>query len=78
MSTVADRCSLCFKKLDKGEAFIMKDSLQLCPKCYEKFIESPYNQRVMLLNSVKCYRKLIARYEDCGGIKINTDFGGIS
>lgn len=32
----------------------------------------------MLLNSVKCYRKLIARYEDTSGIKIDTNFGGIS
>lgn len=27
---------------------------------------------------IKCYRKLIARYEDTSGIKIDTDFGGIS
>lgn len=77
MSSINERCSLCFRK-EKSENLVSKDSLQLCPKCYKKYEESPYNQRVMLLNSVKCYRKLIARYEDTSGIKIDTDFGGIS
>lgn len=79
MSSVNERCALCFSKSDKnGDDLIWKDSLQLCPKCYEKFNESAYNQRVMLLNSIKCYRKLVARYEDTSSTKIDTNFSGIS
>lgn len=79
MSTVSERCALCFNKSEKhGADLIWKDSLQLCQKCYDKFNESPYNQRVMLLNSIKLYRKLVSRYEDCGGVKIDTAFEGIS
>lgn len=79
MSTVNERCCLCFKKSEKhGDDLIWKDSLQLCKKCYDKYSESPYNQRVMMLNSIKCYRKLIRRYEDTSNIKIDTDFSGIS
>lgn len=79
MSSVSERCALCFRKSDKkGDDLIWKDSLQLCPKCYERFSESPYNQRVMLLNSIKCYRKLVSRYEDSSGTKLDTNFEGIS
>lgn len=78
-STVHKRCALCFEKNEPdGGELIWKDSLQLCPKCYEKFEASAYNQRVMLLNSIKCYRKLIAKYEDNGNIKLDTKFEGIS
>lgn len=79
MSTIHKRCSLCFTKDEPdGGHLIWKDSLQLCPKCYKKYEESAYNQRVMLINSIKCYRKLVERYEDTSGIKIDTDFSGIS
>lgn len=79
MSTITERCALCFKKSEKrGDDLIWLDSLQLCPKCYEKYRESAYNQRVMLINSLKCYRKLVERYEDTSGTKIDTDFSGIS
>ncbi len=79
MSTVSERCCLCFRKSDKhGDDLIWKDSLQLCPRCYERYNESAYNQRVMMLNSIKCYRKLVTRYEDTSNTKIDTDFSGIS
>lgn len=75
MSSINERCYLCFRK---SPDLVCRDSLRLCPTCYAKYDESAYNQRVMLLNSVKCYRKLIARYEDSSGTKIDTDFSGIS
>ena len=79
MSSVSERCCLCFKKSEKhGDDLIWRDSLQLCPKCYERYTESAYNQRVMMINSLKCYRKLVERYEDTSGTKIETDFSGIS
>lgn len=79
MSSVSERCALCFSKSDKhGDDLIWKDSLQLCQKCYDKYNESAYNQRVMLLNSIKCYRKLVGRYEDTSSTKIDTNFSGIS
>lgn len=79
MSTVSERCCLCFRKSpNKGDDLIWKDSLQLCQKCYDKYEESAYNQRVMMINSLKCYRKLITRYEDTSGTRIDTDFQGIS
>ena len=77
MSSINKRCSLCFRETEDKD-LISKDSLQLCPKCYNKYEESAYNQRVMLLNSIRCYRKLVERYEDTSGIKIKTDFSGIS
>lgn len=77
MSSINERCSLCFRK-ENSENLVSKDSLQLCPKCYKKYEESPHNQRVMLLNSIKLYRKLVERYENCGGVKIDTHFEGIS
>ena len=78
-STVYKRCSLCFTKDEPdGDNLINYDSLQLCPKCYEKFIVSGYNQRVMLLNSLRCYRRLISKYEDNGNIQLDANFEGIA
>ena len=78
-STVYERCSLCFSKDDKhGDNLIWMDGLQLCEKCHSRYIESPYNQRCMLLNSITCYRKLIDKYENNGNIKIDVKFDGIS
>lgn len=78
-STVHKRCALCFEKHEPdGGDLIWKDSFQLCPKCYEKYSESPYNQRVMMINSIKCYRRLISKYEDNGNIQLDTKFEGIS
>ena len=78
-STVYKRCSLCFTKDEPdGGNLINYDSLQLCPKCYEKFIASGYNQRVMLLNSLRCYRRLISKYEDNGNIQLDANFEGIA
>lgn len=77
--TTPIRCALCFEKHEPdGGDLIWYDSLQLCPKCYEKFTESAYNQRVMLINSIKCYRRLIGKYEDQSNIKLDTKFEGIS
>ena len=68
-STVYKRCSLCFTKFEPdGGELIWKDSMQLCPKCYTRYNASAYNQRVMLINSIKCYRRLIGKYEDKGNI----------
>lgn len=78
-STIHKRCALCFEKHEPdGGDLIWHDSLQLCPKCYEKFTASAYNQRVMLLNSIKCYRRLISKYEDNSGTILDTKFEGIS
>ena len=77
MSTVTKRCSLCFKIEDDAH-LICKESLQLCPKCYAKWNESGYEQKLMLVKSIKCYRQLVEKYEDTSGTKINTDFEGIS
>lgn len=70
-STISKRCSLCFGKC---ENLINIDSLQLCNECNEKYTKSAYNQRVMLLNSIKCYRKLIERYENSSNIQLETKF----
>lgn len=79
MSTVTERCSLCFEKSkNRGDDLIWLDSLQLCQKCYDKYTKSAYNQRTMLINSLKCYRKLVERYEDTSSTKIDTSFSGIS
>lgn len=76
--TVTKRCSLCFTKDEPdGGNLIWYDSLQLCPSCYERFTASPYNQRVMLINSLKCYRRLISKYEDNGNIQLDCNFEGI-
>ena len=74
--TVTRRCTLCFKKSEDPDAgdLIWKDSLQLCPKCYEKYCESAYNQRVMLIKSVKAYRRLIMQYEESSNVKFDTYF----
>ena len=78
-STVHKRCALCFEKHEPdGGDLIWKDSFQLCQKCYDKYNESPYNQRVMMINSIKCYRRLISKYEDNGNIQLETKFEGIS
>ena len=78
-STVYKRCSLCFTKDEPdGGHLINYDGLQLCSKCYEKFTASAYNQRVMLLNSLRCYRRLISKYEDNGNIQLDTNFDGIA
>ena len=78
-STIYKRCALCFEKNEPdGGDLIWKDSLQLCPKCYAKYEESAYNQRVMLINSLKCYRRLVSKYEDNGNIQLDTKFEGIS
>lgn len=77
-STVYKRCSLCFTKDEpNGGNLINYDGLQLCQRCYERFTKSAYNQRTMLLNSNKCYRKLITKYEENGNIQIDTNFDGI-
>ena len=57
-----------------GGNLIWYDSLQLCPSCYERFTASAYNQRVMLINSIKCYRRLISKYEDNGNIQLDCNF----
>lgn len=74
--TVTHRCSLCFDKAKEpdGGELIWKDSLQLCPKCYERYNESAYNQRCMLINSVKSYRRLIMQYEESSNVKFETKF----
>lgn len=74
--TVTHRCTLCFSKAETPDAgeFIWKDSMQLCPKCYERYSESAYNQRVMLINSVKSYRRLIIQYEESSNVKFDTNF----
>lgn len=74
MSTVSNRCSLCFKKSDN---LTNLDSLQLCDDCYKKYTESAYNQRVALINAIKCYRMLISKYENNGNIKIDCNFENI-
>ena len=51
--------------------------MQLCPKCYTRYNASAYNQRVMLINSIKCYRRLIGKYEDNGNIQLDCNFDGI-
>ena len=77
-NTVYKRCSLCFTKDEPdGGNLINYDSLQLCEKCYNKFRASAYNQRVGLLNSIKCYRRLIAKYEDSGNIQLDTSFDNV-
>lgn len=77
-STVEIRCCLCFTKSEKnGDDLIWYDSLQLCPNCYDRFATSGYNQRVMLINSLKCYRRLISKYEDNGNIQLDANFEGI-
>lgn len=77
-STIHKRCSLCFKKDEPdGGNLIWYDSLQLCQKCYDRFTASAYNQRVMLINSIKCYRRLISKYEDQSNVQLDTDFDGI-
>lgn len=77
--TVSKRCCLCFEKSKKdGDDLIWKDSLQLCQKCYDKYMESAYNQRVMMLNSIRCYRRLIRQYEESSNVKFDTKFEGIS
>lgn len=76
--TTYKRCSLCFTKDEPdGGNLIWKDSLQLCPSCYERFTASAYNQRVSLINAIKCYRKLISKYEDNGNIQIDCNFENI-
>ena len=78
-STVYKRCSLCFTKDEPdGSHLINLDGLQLCQKCYDKFRASAYNQRCMLLNSLRCYRRLISKYEDNGNIMLDANFEGIS
>ena len=78
-STVYKRCSLCFTKDEPdGGHLINLDGLQLCQKCYDKFRASAYNQRCMLLNSLRCYRRLISKYEDNGNIMLDTNFEGIA
>lgn len=74
-SKVNKRCFLCYT-LDKndGDTLIWYDSMQLCEKCYNKFKESAYNQRIGLINSVKCYRKLIERYENSSNVRLETNF----
>lgn len=77
-STIYKRCSLCFTKFEPdGGELIWKDSMQLCPKCYTRYNASAYNQRVMLINSIKCYRRLIGKYEDNGNIQLDCNFDGI-
>lgn len=77
--TVTTRCTLCFSKSEKnGDDFIWKDSMQLCPKCYERYNESAYNQRIMLINSVKSYRRLVMQYEESSNVKFDTKFESIS
>lgn len=71
--TVTKRCSLCFDKVNEDE-LINRDSLQLCPDCYKKYDESAYNQRTMLLKSVKCYRRLVIQYEESSNVKFDTKF----
>lgn len=78
-STVYKRCSLCFTKDEPdGGHLINLDGLQLCQKCYDKFRASAYNQRCMLLNSLRCYRRLISKYEDNGNIMLDANFEGIA
>lgn len=72
-STVNDRCALCFEKVG-NDKLIWYDSLQLCSTCHEKFVQSAYNQRCMLINSIHAYRKLIEKYENSGTIIIDTKF----
>lgn len=77
-STVYKRCSLCMTKDEPdGGHLILYDGLQLCKSCYDRFTASAYNQRVMLLNSIRCYRRLISKYEDQGNIQLDCNFEGI-
>lgn len=74
-STVYKRCALCYTKDEAdGGNLIWKDSMQLCPKCNARYDESAYNQRVMLINSIKCYRKLLEQYENCSNVQFETSF----
>ena len=77
-SKIYKRCSLCYY-LDEpnGENLTSIDSLQLCPECYARYTKSAYNQRIMLLNSIKCYRKLIEKYENSSNVNLETRFIGI-
>ena len=78
-STIYKRCSLCMTKDEPdGGNLIWKDSMQLCQNCYDRFTASAYNQRVMLINSIKCYRRLISKYEDQGNIQLDCNFEGIA
>ena len=77
-STTGIRCCLCFTKDEPdGGNLIWYDSLQLCPNCYERFKASAYNQRVSMINAIKCYRRLISKYEDNGSIQLDCNFDGI-
>ena len=54
MKNVYERCSLCLKETeDKGNSLIWRDSLQLCPECYERYTKSDYNKECMLINAIK-------------------------
>lgn len=61
MKNVYESCSLCLKETeDKGNSLIWRDSMQLCPECYERYTKSDYDKECMLINAIKKYRKVLS------------------
>ena len=54
-------CCLCLEK-DKsnGDSLIWIDGMQLCKSCYKNYTESDYYAKIMPLNAIKRYRRMIA------------------
>lgn len=65
MSDIYNCCSLCLKEdKNNGDGLIWRDGLQLCQACYEKYTKNAYNEKTMLMNAIKKYRREIDIYQE--------------
>ena len=54
-------CCLCLEKdKNNGDSLIWIDGMQLCKSCYKNYTESDYYAKIMPLNAIKRYRRMIA------------------
>ena len=62
--SIYNSCSLCLEKdKDNGDNLVWYDGLQLCRTCYENYIKSDYNKKIMPLNAIRRYRREIEERE---------------
>ncbi len=53
-------CCLCLEEdKNNGGNLIWNDGMQLCKRCYDRYTENPNNEKVMLINAIKSYRRIL-------------------
>lgn len=71
---ISNCCTLCLQEDENNvDNLIWIDSMQLCENCYNKYQTSIYDRQNILINSLKRYRRKIAKIYETIEIGENTD-----